>query len=265
MDGGLFYLGLAASIIFGLAMGSFNNVLIYRLPRKESIVRPASRCPDCGVRIRWYDNIPLLSYLILRGRCRNCGTRISPLYPFVEVTTCALTVGVYLVYGFSWATVQYMILAWALVPVFFIDMFHYIIPDVISLPLILIGLFFAALKGSHVLFHNFIAAVVCAGGLFILGLLMTLLLRREALGMGDVKLIAGIGAFLGIQGTCFTLFLGSLLGAAASVPFLLWRKGNIRGEVPFGPFLAAGAVSYILLWPLTGKLVQSLIAGLTLY
>lgn len=228
--------------LFGAVVGSFLNVCIYRIPAEESVVAPRSRCGACRTPIRATDNIPIVSYLLLRGRCRACGVAISPRYPFVEALTGAAALATFVVFG---PTLQGLILfafLSALIVVSMIDLDHQIIPNVISVPGILVG-FAAALLVGQPSWRASLAGLLLGGGL-LWGVSEGYyrLTGREGMGFGDVKLLAMIGAFLGWQAIPVTLLLASLTGTLLGVGVMLARGSDARTPIPFGPFLAAGAV-----------------------
>jgi leader peptidase (prepilin peptidase)/N-methyltransferase len=251
---------LLFAFAIGLAMGSFGNVLIHRLPLGKSVVLPASSCPACSTPIRWYDNIPVVSYLILRGRCRSCGEPISWRYPGVEALTGSLFAAVVYRYGIEPMTVPLLIFVWALVVITFIDFDHRIIPDVISLPGIAFGLAVSFLPGFPAPIDSFIGAAVGGGFLFLVLYAYEKIMGEEGMGMGDIKLMAMIGAFLGWQALPVTVMVSSLTGSLTGVGFAVAKGEPVRKfPVPFGPFLALGALVHlffgveILLWYL-GKM-----------
>ena len=230
---------------FGLVIGSFLNVCIYRMPRDMSIVFPSSRCPSCNRPIRAWDNIPVISYLVLKGRCRQCGARISLRYPAVEALNAFLYVSVYWRYGLEWSSVVYALFCSALVVITFIDLDFQIIPDRITLPGIPLGI----IAGSLLLPDPFmrvtllgykaaIAGFLAGGGFFYL----VAALSRGGMGGGDIKLMAMVGGLMGWKAVLLTTFLGSLSGSVVGI-FLMVVKGRGRkSKIPFGPFLALGAV-----------------------
>ncbi len=234
------------AFIMAATVGSFLNVCIHRLPRDESIVRPRSRCPQCMKAIAWYDNIPIVSYLVLRGKCRSCGTRISPIYPLVEALTGVLAVAILHRYGVGPDAAVYFAFASALVVITFIDLEFQIIPDVISLPGVLIGLLSAALALESVTWIDSVLGALAGGGvLYAVAFTYALFTKREGMGGGDVKLLAMIGAFLGWKAVLFTLFSASVVGSVVGL-FAAWRSGQGgKHPIPFGPFLAAGALAYL--------------------
>jgi leader peptidase (prepilin peptidase)/N-methyltransferase len=235
----MFYL---FAFVFGAVIGSFLNVCIHRLPAKESVVYPPSHCPGCGARIRSRDNIPLLSYVLLRGRCRSCGAPISLRYPVVEALSGALLVLLLYRFGLSPALGVYVAFVAALIVVSFIDLDHQIIPDVISLPGIVVGLVASALGQGPPLLDSVLGALVGGGILYAVAVGYHALTAREGMGGGDIKLLAMIGAFLGWRGVLVTLIVGSFTGAVVGISLILVRRTDSRVPIPFGPFLALGAV-----------------------
>jgi leader peptidase (prepilin peptidase)/N-methyltransferase len=240
---------------FGAVLGSFLNVCAYRIPADRSVVSPASHCPLCGSPIRFYDNIPIASYILLLGRCRACKGSISPEYPVVEALTAAFTVLLYLRFGPTPELVVYLIFTASLIVITFIDLRHHIIPDVISLPGIGVGLASSTVLAwsggmpqpwAGVL--NSLAGILAGGGvLFIVAAAYYLATGKEGMGGGDIKLLAMIGAFLGWKGVLVTLFIGSFAGALAGGLLMLFFGKDRKYAVPFGPFLALGAVVYLFL------------------
>ncbi len=228
--------------IFGLMVGSFINVCIHRLPREESVVFPPSHCPQCRAPIRPWDNIPLFSFIFLKGRCRACRNPISWQYPLVELAHGFAGLLLVRQFGPSTQAAVYALLLAALIAVIFIDLSHQIIPDVITLPGMAIGLVSAATV-LPLGWANALAGLLLGGGLFYLvAVLSVVLLKKEGMGGGDIKLIAMIGAFLGWQETLLTIFLAALGGSVIGL-FLIGVRGRSRAEpIPFGPFLAVCAI-----------------------
>ena len=237
------YYGINVVLIFilGLIVGSFSNVCIYRIPRNESIIYPASHCPKCRSNISPKDNIPLLSYILLKGRCRNCKSKISIQYPIVELLTGLTYLIIYLIYGLSIQTLIYIILSSALIIIAFIDLNEEIVPDVISLPGIVIG-FIISFFIPYISYINSALGVFVGGGIIlIIGLAGSVIFKKEAMGGGDVKLAAMIGAFLGWKYIIISLFLGFFTGALAGI-FLIASKIKSREDaIPFGPFIVLGS------------------------
>lgn len=233
------------AFILGGCIGSFLNVCIYRIPLSKSIVYPGSMCPRCGTPIRFYDNIPILSYLWLKGRCRHCQSPVSLRYPMVELLTALLFTAVVHRFGISLEAGIYMAFTAAMVTITFIDIDHRIIPDRISLPGIPLC-FLAALALPDMGWKAALLGILVGGGtLFVVAWGYSMLTGKEGMGGGDIKLLAMIGALLGWQGVVFTIFLASLLGTAVGLGVMLYSRSNMKLAVPFGPFLAAGALAYI--------------------
>ena len=243
------YYGLNYILIFilGLIVGSFCNVCIYRIPKNESIIYPASHCPKCRTTIKPVDNIPLLSYILLKGRCRNCGSKISIQYPVVELLTGIIYLIIYLIYGLSIQSLIYIILSSALIIIAFIDLNEQIVPDVISLPGIGVGLILSFFV-PYLSFINSALGVVVGGGIIlIIALVGSMIFKKEAMGGGDVKLAAMMGAFLGWRYIIISLFLGFFLGALVGIFLVLSKIKSKEDMVPFGPFIALGSL-ITLLW-----------------
>lgn len=243
------YLTEIFAFAFGLCIGSFLNVCIYRLPASKSIVRPRSMCPNCGALIRFYDNIPILSYIVLRGKCRHCSTAISLRYPVVELISGVFALGVYLKYGFRFESLIYYAFIATLLVITFIDIDHQIIPDVITLPGI--PLFFAAgfALTQITLVESILGILVGGGSLFLVAWLYHLLTKKEGMGGGDIKLLAMIGAIVGWKGVLFTIFVASAIGTLTGLLIILKTRKTLKLAVPFGPFLAIGGITYIFFGP----------------
>lgn len=284
---------VALAAVFGALWGSFANVVIVRWPRGESVVRPASHCFSCGREIRFYDNIPVISYLLLRGRCRGCGARFSPRYAVIEAALALLSVAVLgmtlladpptLLIGLT-AYFVWFAFVWALVTAGMIDLETFLLPDAITLPGIAVGI----AANAFVLGNGWIEPLAtAAGGFLVLSLLFVhgyrLLTGAEGMGRGDPKLVAMIGAFVGLKGTLFALFAGAIQGlVVGSILVLLRRRRGDpepsfpedapegtaqpvepdprfrKAKVPFGPFLALGAIEYVFLGP---ALVDAYLGG----
>ncbi len=242
-------------LLLGLALGSFLNVCIYRIPRNLSIVRPRSFCPGCRKQITWRDNIPVFSYLLLRGKCRHCRRRIPAIYPLVELLTAALvaaTVWRFEDNGPVMATALF--LTAALLVSTFIDMRHFIIPDEITLPGIALALMLhfsfpsisMAVGRWPALGWSLLGAAAGGGSLLLVAVAGRLLYGKEVMGLGDVKLMAMVGAFLGWKNVLLAIFLGSLIGSIAGVLLMATRKADWRSRIPFGPYLSIG--SLLAMW-----------------
>jgi len=251
------------ALLFGLLIGSFLNVCIYRLPRDLSVVRPRSFCPACKHPIAWYDNIPVLSYLRLRARCRHCGTRISARYPLVELLTGALFMGSVWALGPTPGALKLCLLSALMVGLIFSDLEERILPDELTIGGAVLGIVLAwvvpvtdFIAGTLISLNDLSAgprwvsvaeaalgALLPAGFLWLAGFLFEKIRHREGLGLGDVKMMAAIGAFLGVHGALLTLVVGSLLGSVIGLAYIpLTRKDPGSYQLPFGTFLGVAAV-----------------------
>jgi len=249
--------------LFGLIVGSFLNVCIVRLPREQSIVSPRSQCPRCRTLIRWYDNIPLVSFLALRGKCRSCGLPISWRYPLVELLNGLLYLWACAAFGLTGEAGMVMALCSALLVITFIDLDHQIIPDVITLPGMVIGLlaaplFMSALEpplafglgrlvpsaGTYLtgFVNSLVGLVLGAAPLFIIGWLWERLRKVEAMGGGDVKYMGMVGSFLGWKGAFLTIMLGALTGSIVGLTLIALKQHQMDKVIPFGPYLAFGTL-----------------------
>jgi len=249
-----FNLDLVFVFIFGAIVGSFLNVCIARIPNGESIIHPPSHCPKCKGRIPFYCNIPLLSYLFLRGRCRSCGERIAPRYFFVELLTGLFAVALYYRFGLGFEFLVGFVFVAALIAISFIDLDVRIVPDVISLPGIVLGLlvslggyFFVGPKDALIPTPLSSIIGIIAGGGFLLATawIYEKLTGVEGMGGGDIKLLAMIGAFLGWPSIPVTLFFASLVGSVVGLTCMLLTGAGRRLALPFAPFLCSGAVLFI--------------------
>lgn len=249
----------------GTTIGSFLNVCIYRIPRDESVVHPGSHCPNCNKAIAWYDNIPIVSYIALKASCRNCGVHIRPRYVLVETLVGLLFLGVWLLYGLGhdaesgfWLILDpripvYWLIVAALVTGTFIDFEHYILPDRITKGGMILGplisLLVPALHHSDSMWHSFcsscIGIVAGAGSLYLVRLLGTLAFKKEAMGLGDVKLLGAIGAFLGWQSIFFTIIISSFFGTIVGITLIVTKGKEWQSRIPYGPYLALGALCWI--------------------
>ncbi len=261
------WLPIIILFIFGLPIGSFLNVVIWRLPRGESIVFPPSHCPKCDAPIKFYDNIPVLSYIILGGRCRSCRAPISIQYPVVEFVTASLFAASWILTGgtISWQLGAALIFTVIGIAVTGIDFHHRIIPDELSVGGLAIGLILAPLC-AHAwsgLLWAFIAAIFGAVLLYLVRVGGKALFKKEALGFGDVKLIAMIGAFVGWKGVLLTIFLAALLGSiGGGIAMAASKKTREERLIPFGPFLmVAGLITFYFGGPLIEWYVTTFYAG----
>ncbi len=247
--------------ILGLVLGSFLNVVIYRLPRGESLFTPPSHCPKCKKFLKWYHNIPLLSFILLRGKCAYCGERISPQYPLVELITAFLLVSLYMkfspLYGLlSFGFLSFFVLI--LMAIFFIDLKYKEIPDLLSFSLIFIGWIFS-LTGKNpfglTIKESLLSAFSGMGLLFFINEIYYLITKRDGIGMGDFKLMGGLGAFLGYQSFYNLLFFASVIGVVSFFLFQIYLRllkkevtpseSLLKKEIPFGPLLSISALIYL--------------------
>lgn len=233
------------AFIFGAVVGSFLNVCIYRLPKDESVVFPPSHCPNCDYKIRFYDNIPIVSYLLLGGKCRSCKTSISLQYPAVELINGLLTLFLFIKCGPTLTFLFLFLFCSALVVITFIDLEHQIIPDVISLPGIVIG-FAVSFIFPWLGWKNSLIGILAGGGsLLIVAYGYQFLTKKEGMGGGDIKLLAMMGAFLGWRSVPFIIFVASLVGSIIGITLMFVQKKDSKLAIPFGPFLAFSAILYI--------------------
>jgi leader peptidase (prepilin peptidase)/N-methyltransferase len=233
-------LPVAAMAFLGACIGSFLNVCIYRLPRGTSIAWPPSACTMCGRRLAWFENVPIVSYIVLRRRCRGCGEPISVRYPVVEAITAVMFASAWWFYGPGLLLVSRLVLGCALVVLFEIDREHRILPHAITLPGIVVGFAFSFLTEPG--WKSSLGGIMLGGGiLFALYYAYYFLRHREGLGLGDYKMLAMIGAFLGWRLTLVTLMMASLSGSMAGIYLIASRRGGMESALPFGTFLAVGA------------------------
>jgi leader peptidase (prepilin peptidase)/N-methyltransferase len=227
--------------LFGLVVGSFLNVCIHRLPLKLSLLHPPSRCGSCGAPVKWRDNVPVVSWLALRGRCRACGASISIVYPIVELITAVVFVLAYLQYGLSPLLGVRLLFACAMIVLFMIDLEHHLLPNVVTLPGVVVG-FAASFFLPPGWFDSAVGALVGGGVLFAIAEAYYRLRHEEGMGMGDVKMLAMIGAFLGWKLAIVTLVVASFAGSIIGVGVLAIKKESMKYALPFGTFLAVGAI-----------------------
>lgn len=237
------------SIILGCVIGSFLNVVIYRLPRGENLSRPGSHCPVCNEEIKWYDNLPVLSYIVLRGKCRVCKTKISVQYPLIELLTGILFLLVYLKFGYSLMTIKYFIFVSILVCVAIIDIKNYFLPDSLTFSLIILGIISSSL--SNLSYEStFVGAATYAFPFLLLYGYGEYLFKKEAMGFGDIKLAGGIGAFLGYI-SFFNLYLFFTItfvaGAVVSLALIKLGITKRQSQIAFAPFLSFSALIMMLI------------------
>ncbi len=231
--------------LFGAAVGSFLNVIIFRMPRGFSIIQPNSFCPNCKKAIKWYENIPILSYILLKGRCSSCQKPISVHYPFVELLTGVLFLYLFITYDITLEAFFYMVFFCALIVISAIDFSYQIIPDIISIPGILLGLIFQLIR------HNFVLGLIgmaFGGGLILL--IRTAggwVYKKEIMGLGDVYLTAMIGAFVGWPYIIVSIFMAAFVGSIFGVVYITSTHQSRESPIPFGPFLSIGGAIVVIL------------------
>ncbi len=237
---------LVFSFILGLVLGSFLNVCIYRLPKGESIVYPPSKCPSCGAVIKWYDNIPLISYILLKGRCRNCKERISLQYPLVELLTGFLTTGIFLKFGVSFDTLYFLFLVYALIVISFIDLKFKLVPVKVCYFLMVIGIILSPFS-ENITFEDSVLGASFGAGV-ILFIIETYFVIRgvEGMGYGDANIMALIGAYIGWEKVLLVLFISSFVGALIGISYMVFKKQGMKVAIPYGPFLSIGAYVTII-------------------
>lgn len=229
------------SLIFGAIVGSFLNVCIFRIPKNESIVIPGSHCPNCNTPIKFYDNIPILSYILLGARCRYCKHSISIQYPIVEVITTISSFLIFIKFGISTDYFVYFFFICALIILTVIDLYHQIIPDVISLPGIVVGLLASLIIRNVSFLESLIGMILGGGSLFLIAVAYQWLFKKEGMGGGDIKLLAMIGAFLGWKSVFITIILSSFIGSIVGIILISIKGKDFKYAIPFGPFLSIGA------------------------
>lgn len=232
--------------MFGMCIGSFLNVCIHRLPSSTSIINPSrSFCPQCNSDIQFYDNIPVFSYLWLKGRCRQCKAPISLRYPMVELMTGILAIAIFFMFGLTLEAIVYFAFLSSLLIITFIDIDYKIIPDIITIPGIPVGLAASFVLPAMTFKSSLLGLLVGGGSLLLVAWTYSLLTRKEGMGGGDIKLLGMIGAFIGWKGVIFTIFAASLAGTLVGIIVMLVKGKDLKFAIPFGPFLSIGAMSYI--------------------
>lgn len=232
---------IVVGFLFGTIFGSFLNAVIYRLPLGESILRP-SQCPECDHAIRWYHNVPVLGWATLRGRCPDCGARISARYPFVELLGGVILAGAIASWGLSVSTLSVTLFAYIMIVLAFIDVDHRILPNLITLPGTALGLALSFFDPRVAWTDAFLGAFLGGGLLYAVAWAYLKARGREGMGMGDVKMMLLVGAFLGWRGALMTIFLGSLIGSVIGVALIRFASKEWEYALPFGAFLAAAAI-----------------------
>ena len=239
-------------LMFGLCFGSFANVCIYRMPRDISIVKPNSHCPKCKSPIKWYDNIPVLSYIFLGAKCRNCKEKISPIYPAIELLCVFLFLSMYFLFGYSYILAPFCLLVFTLMVITAIDFEFQIIPDEFSFMLMIVGLgvsFFNYTLGDTVLqriFNSVLGFLAGGGSLYLVAVLGKIMFKKDAMGGGDIKIMAGVGTFLGWDRVLLAIAIACFLGSIVGISLMIFKKIARKQEIAFGPYLAIA--SYIVLF-----------------
>ena len=240
------YLLTFGFFLLGAIWGSFGNVVIIRLPAKESVVTPSSACRSCGTKIKWYDNVPILGWLFLRGKCRSCKAKISARYPLVEFIMATLFALCFWQIGLSWTLLEVLILVFGLVVISFIDLDHMIIPNKLSYPGIIIGIIGSVLNPERPWWDG-LAGLLMGGGFFwAVAFIYSALRKKDGLGGGDIKLMAWIGAAIGWKSIPFVIFSSSIVGSIVGIFLIIRSKGNLQTSIPFGPYIAFGAILYLI-------------------
>tara|TARA_Y100001954_G_scaffold41734_1_gene42528 strand:+ start:545 stop:1306 length:762 start_codon:yes stop_codon:yes gene_type:complete len=238
-------------IIIGGLWGSFANVCIVRLPEDKDVVSGRSNCPKCKKQINWHDNIPIISYFILNGKCRKCKKPISFQYVVVELLSIISFVTIYLIYGFSFTTLLLILLSLGFIIIFFIDLKHFIIPDVITFPLMALGFIKSFIPNLDPLFPYYVLSLI--GGIFGYGIIWGIIFfykqvkKKEGMGLGDAKLLAVIGFWFGLDAVPFIIFLSSTIALISVAPDLIKKSKKMSTQIPFGPYIIAANLIFLLL------------------
>lgn len=231
--------------LIGAIFGSFANVVIYRLPKDESVVKPGSHCMSCNTPVRWFDNIPIFSWFILRGKCRHCHAKYSFRYPFVELLMAGLFALSYHYAGWSWSLLEYLFFVFGLVVCSFIDFDHMILPDEFTLSGIVIGLVGAFLNPQREFLDALLGVLMGGGFLWGVAYVYYLLTKREGMGGGDIKLLGWIGALLGWKSIPFVIMSSAVIGSVVGLVAARSQNAGLKTVIPFGPYLALGALMYL--------------------
>ena len=237
-------------IILGGIWGSFSNVCIYRLPENKGIIAGRSFCPSCKNKIQWFDNIPILSFVLLKGKCRHCKNIISLQYLIVELISSVSFVTIYYFFGLTFTTLLLLILSVFFIIIFFIDLKHFIIPNVLTFPLMIIG-FIKSFDPNlnQTIFPNYINSLI--GGLFGYSIIWLIIFfykkirKKEGMGLGDAKLMAVIGFWFGWVSIPFTIFISSVVALILVIPSLINQSRKMSSEIPFGPYIIIGCILYV--------------------
>jgi len=237
-------------IVLGALWGSFANVCIYRLPLNKGVVAGRSFCFQCKKKISWYDNIPIISFVILSGKCRKCKNKISPQYLLVEILSALGFFLIYFIYGVTTTTLFLIILSVGFIIIFFIDLKHFIIPNSLTFPLMILGFLKSFDPNLNSLFPNYINSLI--GGLFGYGIIWSIIFfykqlrKKEGMGLGDAKLLSVIGFWFGWIAIPFVIFVSSIVALLSVIPSLIKKSKNMSSQIPFGPFLILGCLGFII-------------------
>ena len=237
-------------LVLGALWGSFANVCIYRLPLEKGVVSGRSFCPNCKKLITWKDNIPIISFLFLKGKCRYCNKKISSQYLLVEAMSVLLFLIIYILYGLSITTLLLLILSLSFLIIFFIDFKHYIIPNVLTFSMMSLGFIKSFLPGLHPMFPNYINSFI--GGIFGYGIIWSIIFfykqvrKKEGMGLGDAKLLSAIGFWFGWFSIPFVIFLSSIIALLSVAPSLINKSKKFSSQIPFGPYIILGTLIYLI-------------------
>ena len=237
-------------IILGGLWGSFANVCIYRLPINKGVVSGRSFCPNCKKLITWKDNIPIISFLFLNGKCRNCKKKISSQYLLIELITIVHFLVIYYLFGITITTLLFLILGLSFIIIFFIDLKHYIIPNILTFPLMIIGFIKSFDPNLNPIFPNFINSLI--GGIFGYFVIWSIIYfykqvrKKEGMGLGDAKLLSAIGFWFGWISIPFVIFLSSIIALLFVIPSLIKKSKKLSSQIPFGPYIIIGTLIYLI-------------------
>ena len=237
-------------LVLGALWGSFANVCIYRLPLEKGVVSGRSFCPKCNNLITWKDNIPVISFLFLKGKCRNCNKKISSQYLLVEIISILLFIIIYHLYGISFTTLLLIVLGLSFLIIFFIDFKHYIIPNLLTFSMMSLGFVKSFLPNLHPMFPNYLNSLI--GGIFGYGIIWSIIFfykqirKKEGMGLGDAKLLSAIGFWFGWFSIPFVIFLSSIIALLSVTPSLIKKSKKFSSPIPFGPYIILGTLIYLI-------------------
>ena len=237
-------------LVLGALWGSFANVCIYRLPLEKGVVSGRSFCPKCNNLITWKDNIPVISFLFLKGKCRNCNKKISSQYLLVEIISILLFIIIYRLYGISFTTLLLIVLGLSFLIIFFIDFKHYIIPNLLTFSMMSLGFVKSFLPNLHPMFPNYLNSLI--GGIFGYGIIWSIIFfykqirKKEGMGLGDAKLLSAIGFWFGWFSIPFVIFLSSIIALLSVTPSLINKSKKFSSQIPFGPYIILGTLIYLI-------------------